>query len=365
MRAASTVATTGILLLGAGITAHADTSSHTIEFGTPEQVTSTTESSTSALPEATVDCGIGTTVHNRVTSCSNYRVPVQFFVNEQPYGTATLYTKATAQLDPRNRYEWHQKVELRLVDPSVPEAWLVSATVSLDCNYCSATPGGTKVLIPYTTQTFDITVSSPGRDLVNDSIRPRGTFTAPRFDQGAAYLGDVFRPRCDNTPRVTPRTTGGCVYPDVPPIWQIDVTNPRVDAVGWHVLWAQNNLQHPWGKPRAGWDLHRTFDQTLIGANRGVACGPDVPRPPGRPDLSCDEYPFAQSTEGASRNPDYSCHFLDRNDNSREGSLRKAFLNSLRTLEGDAFQVDVINVPADRQAPPDVTPRGPVGCGHD
>ncbi|MGP4087272.1 NucA/NucB deoxyribonuclease domain-containing protein [Streptomyces sp. KR55] len=110
--------------------------------------------------------------------------------------------------------------------------------------------------------------------------------------------------------------------------------------------------------------LHRPFDQALQTANRNVACGPDVPRPPNRPDLSCDEYPFAQTYEGASRNPDYSCHFLDRQDNSREESLRRAFLNSLRTLENDAFYVEVTGKEsATAPAPPSA--RGPVGCGSD
>ncbi|MEU0156874.1 NucA/NucB deoxyribonuclease domain-containing protein [Micromonospora fulviviridis] len=363
-----------LIPLGVSAPAQADTPSgpedgtgtRTIEFGRPEKVETVKEQTASGIDATAVDCSVGQVKHDRLSSCSYYRIPVQFFINGTPSGTATLYSKATAELNPRNRYEWKQKVELRLTDPSVPEAWAVSATISLDCNYCRATSGGTRLLFPYTTQTFEMTVSSPGRALVNDSIVPRGVFKAPRYDDGAAYVGEVFRPRCDNTPRITPVAFGGCVYPDVPPIWQIDVTNPRVDAVGWHVLWAQKNLNHPWGVPGSGYPLHRTFDNTLINDNRGVACGRDVPRPPD-PTLSCDEYPFAQSYEGASRNPDYSCHFLDRWDNSREGSLRKAFLNSMRTLENDAFHVEVINVPATTPTAPNgaIGPMGPVGCGSD
>lgn len=107
--------------------------------------------------------------------------------------------------------------------------------------------------------------------------------------------------------------------------------------------------------------LHRTTDRALINANRRTACGSDVPRPP-KPGLSCDEFPFAQTQEGASKNPDYSCHFLDAGDNSREGSLRKAFLNGLRVLDGDAFSVEVTGK---RSTDAAVSPRGPVGCGSD
>lgn len=108
--------------------------------------------------------------------------------------------------------------------------------------------------------------------------------------------------------------------------------------------------------------LHRTFDQSLIADNRRTACGPDVPRPP-RPGLACDEYPFAQSYEGASRNSDYSCEFLHSRDNSREGSYRKASLNGQRVLENDPFYVEVINVPATLTPQKLDQLRGPVGCG--
>ncbi|MGP4087273.1 hypothetical protein [Streptomyces sp. KR55] len=69
---------------------------------------------------------------------------------------------------------------------------------------------------------------SPGRQLVNDSIIPYATLDGPGFDEGSACIGEVFRPRCDNTPRVTPARFGGCAYPDVPPIWQVSVRNPHV-----------------------------------------------------------------------------------------------------------------------------------------
>ncbi|MFD7280136.1 hypothetical protein ACFV80_24560 [Streptomyces sp. NPDC059862] len=344
---------------------NSDADVRAVELGKPEKIRAfKSETTSSDVGTAAVDCSLGQANHDRVTSCSYYRIPVIFTINEQPAGTANLYSKATAELDPRNRYQWRQRVELRLTDPSTPAAYAVTGRVGYDCNYCDVDESGPQLLTPGTTRTYDFTMSSPGRQLVNDSIIPYATLDAPGFDEGSAYIGEVFRPRCDNTPRVTPVRFGGCVYPDVPPIWQVSVRNPRVDAVAWHIDWAQRNLNQPWGVPGSRYPLHRTFDQALQIANRNVACGPDVPRPPNRPDLSCDEYPFAQTYEGASRNPDYSCHFLDRQDNSREGSLRRSFLNSLRTLENDAFYVEVTGKEsATAPAPPSV--RGPVGCGSD
>jgi hypothetical protein len=346
----------------AGVAIAADGGAGKIEFGSPADVTTTSPATSGDVEARAVGCALNTANHNRTSSCSYRRIPVTFTVNGKTVGTATLYSKATAELNPRNRYEWKQKVELRLENPSSPDAWTVSATVNLACRWCEATSGGGKALIPYTTQTFEMTVKSPGQELREDSVVPYGLFKAPRYDDGEAALGPVFRPRCDSTPRITDRRYGGCVYPDVPPIWQLDVTDARVDAVAWHVDWAQRNLKHPWGVPGTKYPLHRTTDQALMTANRNTACGRDVPRPP-KPGLSCDEYPFAQTQEGASKNPDYSCHFLDAKDNSREGSLRKAFLNGMRVLDGDAFSVEVTGKSKRSEAA--VSPRGPVGCGSD
>ncbi len=159
---------------------------------------------------------------------------------------------------------------------------------------------------------------------------------------------------------VSPQRYGGCVFPQFTPTWQVSVSDGRVADVAWHIYWAQKNLKHPWGAPNKGYPLHRTQATDLIKANRRVSCD-TVPRPPGRPDLSCDEYPYAASYEGASKNLDYSCHFLNKDRNSQEGSLKKSWQNSQRVLEEDAFWVEVVK-PAAAQEPPQL--HEPVGCGH-
>lgn len=334
-----------------------------IRLGTPEPLRTVAKADAAAAGD--LNCQPGESVHTRTQSCSYWRIPVEYTVNKVPEGTATLWAKSTATLDPRNRYTWHQTVELRLTDPTTWAGFATNGSVGFDCGHCQVPASGERYLFPGLTVTYQFTATSPGRDLVNDSIRPYATLSAPRHDKGSAVIGSTFRPRCDNTPRITPQTTGGCVYPDVPGLYKIDVTNARVAAVGWHVLWAQRNLKHPWGVVNSRYPLHRTFDEKLQNDNREVACGRGVPRPPGRPDLTCDEYPFAQTYEGASRNSDYSCHFLDGKANSREGSVRKADLNGQRILENDAFYVQVVNVPKAKQSLGELSPYGPVGCGHD
>ncbi|MDX2936789.1 hypothetical protein [Streptomyces ipomoeae] len=95
-----------------------------------------------------------------------------------------------------------------------------------DCSHCQVDESDKRLLVPGRTEWFEFTMSSPGGDLVHDSIRPCATLDAPRHDSDCAVIGEAFRPRCDNTPRITPQQSGGCVYPDVAALRQIDVTNP-------------------------------------------------------------------------------------------------------------------------------------------
>jgi hypothetical protein len=136
--------------------------------------------------------------------------------------------------------------------------------------------------------------------------------------------------------------TGGCVYHQYVPTYDVSTMNNDTAQVAWHILWAQRNLVNHWGWQGHGPALTRTRDLALIRANRRVACG-------GRPPAggkSCDEYPFATTQEGASRNSDYSWHMVPARQNSLEGSrYRRPWYNSVRLLEGDKFWVNVVLPP--------------------
>ncbi|GGX86939.1 hypothetical protein GCM10010324_35550 [Streptomyces hiroshimensis] len=378
MRAATAVGAAALMLpLAASIPASADQApaedtGRTIVSDTPElqRVPDSRRADTGtgeAAAAAVLDCPVGYYDFNRTQSCAHYDTSITFLLNGRPNGTAKVRVKATAELEPRNRYKWKQKVAVKLTNPTIPEAAAVSMTVGLRCNGCTSTPGGTKILFPGVTWTFDMEAGSPGRDKVIESVYPEATITAPRHDRGTMRLGPTFKPRCDSTARVTDARTGGCVYPQYTPSWKLDVTDNDVAAVAWHVDWAQRNLKGHWGKKGAGNPLHRTMDQAIQRENRREACVRGVPRPPNSGGQSCDEYPMAQTLEGASRNKDYSCQFLNARQNSKEGSLRKSYLNGQRVLENDAFWVDVVK-PHGAVRPATVAEpslMGPVGCGQD
>lgn len=179
-----------------------------IKLGTPEKATTLTDTEGEVgaddVGAQAIDCAEGFIRLTRTESCSNLKIPVVYTVNGTPAGTATLHSKVTATLDPRNRYESKYKVELRLTDPSSWAGWLTNGRVGFECNHCDVDESGEQFLFPNQTRTYEFTVSSPGRALVNDSVRPYATLDAPRHDEGSALIGETFRPRCDSTPASRP-----------------------------------------------------------------------------------------------------------------------------------------------------------------
>lgn len=139
--------------------------------------------------------------------------------------------------------------------------------------------------------------------------------------------------RCD-TERVIGNKAGGCVNAHFTPTFVLSAAAfPQVAA---HVSLAQLTLVHHWGWEGHGPPLHRTTNKALQNANGNAACPASRPRPAG---MSCDEYPFRSTLEGAAHSSDFSWAWVDRDQNSRAGSDLSAFYGRDRVLNGDAFWV--------------------------
>jgi Deoxyribonuclease NucA/NucB len=300
-------------------------------------------------------CQGGDADYNRTESCwIGTNIPVVIRADGQPVGQGMLDATSEATLNPRDRYQWQHKVTLKIhnwVGTPVP----FTGTTGIKCDKCKASPAGIKTLLPEQAQTFTMDVSSPGGDITTDNMVATTTLT-PDYPGAeppsrTAPLGNAIPVRCDNTPRVSPQKQGGCIYPNYIPTYDVSTYSGRVDQVGWHIWWAQNNLHTAWGRKNHGPALHITRDQDLNNSNRRKACPDSLPRPPGQ---QCDEYPFASTHEGASKNPDFSCHMVPGTQNEQEGRDRQAFYNSNRLIEtisgdkvvGDQFWVNVLLPPS-------------------
>lgn len=268
-------------------------------------------------------------------------------------GTAQLEEKSEVALDNRDRTSWPQVVTLRIVN-ATGAADALGGSVAISCSACTATGGGARPQLPNQTETYSFTLSSPGNATVSDDQVPQVTLTSPlpNTTPGTGNVGPAATVRCDNTPRMSPVAKGGCVYPKYTPTYVVSTIDrdQGVDQVAWHIWWAQNNLKNHWGWQGHGPALTRTLDQSLIRANRRKACPSSIPRPRGK---SCDEYPFASTHQGASKNPDFSCHMVPRTQNTDEGrDIRLPFYNANRLLENDPFWVHVVLPPAGERAAP-------------
>jgi hypothetical protein len=172
------------------------------------------------------------------------------------------------------------------------------------------------------------------------------------------YWGGAPTVRCDQALRGS--MTSGCVIPET--AVELVYSYGQWPTFGYHLPNAEfSGLPGSWysGRP-----LHRLTDDALIQRNRDTACHHNAAfeRPDG---LTCDEYPFASSWEGAftggagpgrtfalchiSTLPQgvmdsagYSSCMIDGAENSRAGSIMHAQLFvPYRILEGDPFDVTV------------------------
>jgi hypothetical protein len=110
-------------------------------------------------------------------------------------------------------------------------------------------------------------------------------FSNPAWQYPAGLQTSPPQYRCDNA---TPGKTGaGCVFPAYTPYVTYSLSG-SYSQLARHIQTAQGS-----GLPSI---LNRVTDRSLVDANRATACPGSYPRPAG---LSCDEYPFASSYQGA------------------------------------------------------------------
>lgn len=107
-----------------------------------------------------------------------------------------------------------------------------------------------------------------------------------------------------------------------------------------------NLVAHPGAYAYGGQPLRRTRNTTTIYNNRRTACPRSLKRAKGQ---SCDEYPFASTTQGAAsgiRGYDWDRRIVPLSANSLVGTRLGQFLRANRIMDGDRYYVLVFNFPA-------------------
>ena len=266
----------------------------------------------------------------------------------------------------RDEKVWSSQIEVSVLSAWGIAAAGVSARLQPSCSGACKTAGGVVGLQPlaigvdarsqaywewkrsgpktagFSHPGWTLTAMVPGRNIRQQAVLP---------------LDDV---RCDN---IIGNSRAGCVFPQAIP--SITFKRATYWFFGSHVVSAQYS-----GLPGSFWSgrpLHRTRDRSVIAANRSVACPPTSAGGPIRPqDYSCDEYPFASTSEGAAAAPlegrtsafcqypglptinespqGWSACMIPKSENSSSGAvLNHQLYRAYRVLDGDAFWIEITN----------------------
>ncbi|MFF1872341.1 NucA/NucB deoxyribonuclease domain-containing protein [Kitasatospora herbaricolor] len=226
------------------------------------------------------------------------------------------------------------ELQVTSVTGTLPGATLnLAVTCGGTCSATSYFPNGSAIV-----QGSDITTSiaySDSTTTVNKTYSlytlSWGVGTTTPITWGSPYY------RCDD---LISGYSAGCVVPDVKPVLTTMATLPNIAA---NIGAIQQAGPHHYGRQADGLPLTR--NSSLETANRNVACPSSRPTPPG---MSCDEYPFAKTDQGASQTtaPDWGWAWVPVTEQSSQGGRISAFFGQNRVLDGtsgtgDAFWVAV------------------------
>lgn len=137
--------------------------------------------------------------------------------------------------------------------------------------------------------------------------------------------------RCDTIASFT----SGCVNPGY---WPILATMVNLPTIAQNIRNVQSAGPHHYGRMAGGFPLIR--NDSLQAANNAAACPPPGPQPP---NTTCDEYPFASTSQGASQTqkPDWNSVWAPVSEQNAQGGYISSFYQTNRVLSGDAFWVQV------------------------
>lgn len=197
--------------------------------------------------------------------------------------------------------------------------------------FCAATTNFTNPGPAYPGGSFGGAISYVDSPVVVDNTR--STYTLTASGPGAPGVGvSQSQPyRCDTIASFT----SGCVNPGY---WPILVTMVNLPTIAQNIRNVQSAGPHHYGRMSGGFPLQR--NDSLQDANNAAACPPPGAQPP---NTSCDEYPFASTSQGASQSqkPDWNSVWAPVSEQNSQGGYISSFYQGNRVLSGDSFWVQV------------------------
>jgi hypothetical protein len=183
----------------------------------------------------------------------------------------------------------------------------------------------------------DYHVTSPGTGTAATRQTPVVTIANPAStDEPTAHALNLGPARCDS---IAYGKTSGCVFSDMAAAYYAYLKGHNEDAVALNIENGEKNKPLHFGWYGHGQVLRRATNSGVQAANRKAACGKARFKKP----LTCDEYPFAATFEGAAYYPhDYVIAGVPSSQNSAEGAYRVNMYRTERLINDDPYWVFVV-----------------------
>lgn len=294
-----------------------------------------------------------TTAVNRTMDC--YHAPVQVDVkkNGRKVGTAKFTVWHEIHLNLK-KVKWSEKITVSKATITGNAKGIIAAFHPSCGSGCQVRAGG-GLASPFTLNgsahsgsadhTFTVSRGHPR----SSHTRYEFDFKKPGYTSGeVAYVGSTYR--CDDEDR---QYGAGCVYPtriSVEKDWTKLSDMANMPGIGDNIRKVQRAGLHI-GRPGSTVPLTRAT-KAKADENRKEVCGPSVRPKPGdiwwtvdpnddgtKP--SCDEYPFAETTQGGNtyNPPNRSIKWVPLKENRQQGGILRTFFGRYHLLPGDKFYV--------------------------
>ncbi|MFD9513758.1 NucA/NucB deoxyribonuclease domain-containing protein [Streptomyces mirabilis] len=294
-----------------------------------------------------------TTAVNRTMDC--YHMPIKIDVkrNGRTVGTASFTVWHEIHLNLKS-VKWSEKITVSKAALTGSAGGIITTFHPSCGSGCQVRAGG-GLASPFTlngsahtgsaNHTFTVSAGHPR----SSHTRYEFDFKKPGYTSGeSAYLGSTYR--CDDEDR---QYGAGCVYPtriSVEKDWTKLSDMANLPGIGDNIRKVQHAGLHI-GYPGSTVPLTRAT-KAQADQNRREVCGPGVHPQPGdiwwtvdpnddgtKP--SCDEYPFAETTQGGNtyNPPNRSIKWVPLKENRQQGGIIRTFFGRYHVLPGDEFYV--------------------------
>ncbi|MFJ3714050.1 NucA/NucB deoxyribonuclease domain-containing protein [Streptomyces sp. NPDC090053] len=292
-----------------------------------------------------VTCKINERVVTRTTECERASLRVNVLRNGKQVGYATFTVSHEMTLNSGSR-SWSEKFNLSkatLVGTASGIKTSVTASCGGTCKASTSFPAGHSLGSPASGSVkYTDSVGKKHKNLTHTTYRY--SFLKAGYTPGSTSYQSV-NFRCDDAfwaKSGKSRTKApGCVFPTAPTA----ISMAGLPGISKGIRALRSRGGHL-GDPAAGKPLHMITDEATATKNRTAVCGGKKPPnwgsnlpPLDRP--SCDEYPFATTSEGGTHVAanQRTITWVTVRENNTQGGRITAFKKKYRVMDTDPFYV--------------------------